>query len=266
MAVGKLGFLLSVTMISAVVTSLIVNIHLFAVNNEMTVELSDLQTQMQGLQTQIQDLRTQIQDLQQKSDVQSQLYLINYEAAIHTVELGTDYVTIKGTIFNCGTDSVANVFLYIRIYDIENFLLKTEEVPLGTIAHKSYKNFETDIEVEGANSVTLYLGMLNLLGAINSNPSGWVNRTVVIEGKLSGPSCYIPEDHPPWNYELFGPDETIETIGTLETVAIGVLWNGRDQYAFEDVIVIGVVREGHFYSWGHTTVCYYIEAQKIVRF
>ena len=104
------------------------------------------------------------------------------------------------------------------------------------------------------------------IAEINSNLSAWVNKSVVIEGKLCGPSIYIPESVPPWNYELFGPNETIETIGKPETVAIGVLWNGEDQYAFENVIVTGVIREGHWiYLWGHTPVCYYIEAHEVIR-
>lgn len=262
---GKLGFFLSVIMMGVIVTSLIVNIHLFGIIHQLNEVNNQLDDEISDLRMQIQDLQRQIQDLQQIPDLQSQLYLLNYEATVHTIEFGTDYVTIKGTIFNSGSDSVSNVFLYIRIYDIEDSLIKTEEVPLGTIAHKSYKNFDTDIEAEGANSVALYLGHIHLLGEINSNPSVWLNRTVMVEGKLSGPSYYIPEDHPPWNYELFGPNETIETLGKPETVAIVVLWNGEVQYAFADVIVIGVVREGRLYSWGHTTVCYYIEAQEIIR-
>ena len=101
---------------------------------------------------------------------------------------------------------------------------------------------------------------------IKSNPSAWVNRTVVVEGKLCGPSVYIPESVPPWDYTLFGPNETIETLGKLETVAIGVLWNGEDHYAFENVKVVGIVREGRWiYFWGEHPVCYYIEAQEIIR-
>lgn len=50
MCVGKLGFLLSVAMISAVITSLIVNVHLFGVINQLNDELSDLGKQIQDLQ------------------------------------------------------------------------------------------------------------------------------------------------------------------------------------------------------------------------
>ena len=104
------------------------------------------------------------------------------------------------------------------------------------------------------------------IGEVNSNPSVWVNRTVVVEGKLCGPLGFIPEAVPPWNYELFGPNETIETIGKPETVVIGVLWNGEDDYAFEIIRVVGVVRKGRCgYLWEEPPVCYYIEAKKIDR-
>lgn len=169
MGVGKLGFFLSVTMISAIVTSLIVNIHLVGIINQLNTVNSQLNEE-------ISDLQMQIQDLQQTLDA------------------------------------------YIQ-------------------------------HIEGL-----------------SNLSAWVNKSIVIEGKLCGPSIYIPESVPPWNYELFGPNETIETIGKLGTVAMGVLWNGEDEYAFEKVIVIGVVREGHWlYLYGEQPVCYYIEAQEIIR-
>lgn len=65
--------------------------------------------------------------------------------------------------------------------------------------------------------------LATLIDEINSNPSAWVNKTVVVEGKLMGPSGYILEETPPWNYELAGPNETIETLGKRETVGIGVL-------------------------------------------
>jgi hypothetical protein len=48
--VGKSGFFLSVIMISAVVTSVIINIHLYAVNNQLKAELSGLRIQIQDLQ------------------------------------------------------------------------------------------------------------------------------------------------------------------------------------------------------------------------
>jgi hypothetical protein len=104
------------------------------------------------------------------------------------------------------------------------------------------------------------------IGKINSNPSTWVNKLVAVQGKLVGPLGFIVETMPPWNHQLFGINETIETIYKEETVVIGVLWNGKDDYSFEKTRIVGVVREGHWlYLWGEHPVCYYIEAKKIDR-
>ena len=104
------------------------------------------------------------------------------------------------------------------------------------------------------------------IGEINSNPSAWVHKMVVVEGELCGPMGFIPEAMPPWNYELFGSNETIETIGRKEAVNISVLWNCQDDYNFENTKVVGVVREGRFGDlYGEGPVCYYIEAKKIDR-
>jgi hypothetical protein len=104
------------------------------------------------------------------------------------------------------------------------------------------------------------------IGEINSNPSSWVNKMVVVEGKLVGPMGFIPEATPPWNYELLRSNETVETIGKKGTVSIGILWNYMDDYHFENTRVVGVVREGHWlYLYGERPVCYYIEAKRIDR-
>ena len=101
---------------------------------------------------------------------------------------------------------------------------------------------------------------------INSTPSAWVNKMVVVEGKLVGPMFSIPEEKYAWNYELFGINETIETIGKKEAVVIGVLWNGKGEYNFENTSVVGVFREGRCRNIiGEWLVCYYIEAKKIDR-
>jgi hypothetical protein len=90
---------------------------------------------------------------------------------------------------------------------------------------------------------------------------------VVVEGKLVGPMISNPEATPPWNYELFRSNQTIETISKKGTVSIGILWNFQDDYSFENTRVVGVVREGHWlsYLYGEPPACYYIEAKRIDR-
>lgn len=96
------------------------------------------------------------------------------------------------------------------------------------------------------------------------NPSAWVNQKVVVQGKLVGPLGFVAVGSPPpWNYELFGLNETIETIGKPEVVKCGVLWNKGD-YNFENTLIIGVIRRGVYFNaaW-EEKICYYIEAQEI---
>jgi hypothetical protein len=85
------------------------------------------------------------------------------------------------------------------------------------------------------------------------NPSAWVNRTVVVEGSLTGPFGHVAEDAPPYNYEL-------NSNGT-----IGVLWSRSDtQCSSTHVRIQGVVRQGKKAAglWP-ILVCYYIEAETV---
>jgi hypothetical protein len=86
------------------------------------------------------------------------------------------------------------------------------------------------------------------------NPSAWVNKEVVVEGNLTGPLVFIPENAPPWNYEL-------SSNGTR----IGVLWNRDDVYNSVNVRVSGVVRQGRRAGGllEPPPICYYIEAERI---
>jgi cell division protein FtsL len=95
-----------------------------------------------------------------------------------------------------------------------------------------------------------------LLNIVTSDPSAWVNRTVVVEGVISR---FLPPGFwwPPWNYEL-------NSSGTT----IGVSWNGIFLNG-ENVTVLGVVTGGRcnemlangtFTSYGPV---YFIEAERI---
>lgn len=112
--------------------------------------------------------------------------------------------------------------------------------------------------------VSVFMASLNLFAfratvqatsvdEIRLNPSAWVNKEVVVEGKLTGPLVFVPENAPPWNYEL-------SSNGTL-----GVLWNSSSVYNSISVRVYGVVREGR-QAGGLVEpppICYYVEAERI---
>jgi hypothetical protein len=85
----------------------------------------------------------------------------------------------------------------------------------------------------------------------------WVNRTVVVEGNLSGWFGYFPEDMPPWNYEWVNPDGTLNDY-------FGVFWGGGNFFNSTNVIVVGVVREGELELNGDFLPAYFIEAERII--
>jgi len=93
------------------------------------------------------------------------------------------------------------------------------------------------------------------LDEIVLNPSAWVNKTVVVEGRLTGSFGHVPEGAPPYDYELSSNGTTI-----------GVFGNNTDiDYDSVSVRVYGVVRWGRraggltYPSLG----VYYIEAERI---
>lgn len=104
----------------------------------------------------------------------------------------------------------------------------------------------------------LYANM-QTIDEIHANPSAWMNRTVVVEGKLSGPVGFIAAGiPPPCSHVLYRSNATSQS----EEVFIYIRWSGS--YEFEKTIVIGVLREGYwslFFGGGQ----HYIEALDVIR-
>jgi hypothetical protein len=96
------------------------------------------------------------------------------------------------------------------------------------------------------------------LNEITSNPSAWLNRTVVVEGNLSGPMFNMSR-FSPWQYNL-----------TYASAKIGVFWSMgvrlNDSVAAK---VYGVVRKVTVITEigidhpSTSTIVYYIEAEKV---
>ena len=92
-----------------------------------------------------------------------------------------------------------------------------------------------------------------------------VGQEVIIEGNLTGPWGFIPEEMPPWSYELLTSGGTV-----------GVSWNcppgDRYDYGGDRVRVYGVVKEG-FMAYGNSITwngsnwlpptVQYVEAERI---
>lgn len=80
---------------------------------------------------------------------------------------------------------------------------------------------------------SLMNGTETSLGIIVSNPSAWVNKTVVVQGAL-GVQIHLPWQITLWNYVL------VSSNGINQ---IGVLWNGAVPNSSQ-VQIYGVVRQG----------------------
>jgi hypothetical protein len=122
-------------------------------------------------------------------------------------------------------------------------------------------SLNSQISQLNANNVTT----LASINEITLDPSAWVNRTVVVEGKLNGPFAYVTSI--PWYYEL-SVNGTITPQNALGPNCIGVnLGNKGGAYESVNVVVIGVVRKGEIgtiVAGAQPTITYYIEAEYVL--
>jgi uncharacterized coiled-coil protein SlyX len=91
------------------------------------------------------------------------------------------------------------------------------------------------------------------------NPDAWLNKRVIVEGKLSGLVGFAPENIPPYDYILFRYNETSEA----STVFVGLSWNSSNLYDLANALVIGifssVIGDFEFHRGG-----YLIEAESVI--
>ncbi|MGA2768914.1 MAG: hypothetical protein ABSF24_11470 [Candidatus Bathyarchaeia archaeon] len=92
---------------------------------------------------------------------------------------------------------------------------------------------------------------------IASSPSAWLNRTVLVEGNMSGPSLFLqPEMFSPWQYNL-----------TSASAHIGVFWStGVALNGSVPVKVYGVIKEVTVFSSLQppvSSIVYYVNAEKV---
>ena len=117
------------------------------------------------------------------------------------------------------------------------------------------------------------------LDEITSDPSAWVNRTVTVEGALSGPYPPLSNPFEPSVNFLFELSSGNQTVGISLNAT---LWNGGDfwkQYNYDRVqtfsaIIYGLFKKGEAnFTLGNLEggpptitpmVFYYIEAQRIL--
>jgi hypothetical protein len=117
------------------------------------------------------------------------------------------------------------------------------------------------------------------VGIITSDPSAWVNKTVVLEGNVDGPLIYPGDWSPPYDCQLNSSGQVIglsfgasvnltslysnryvdATTGNGSTVRIYFLNSSIT------VRIHGIVKKGEISNLGPPQVTYYIEAEKVER-
>jgi len=125
-------------------------------------QVSQLQSQIDSLRSQLNAANSQITtDNTQISSLNSQitslkavqLIKVNFQSAdSHPVFSSSSSVTVSGAVLNSGTNTASNVVLTVQIYGANNNLLGSGTVSLGTIAGKSYQNFQQSFSYTGTTA------------------------------------------------------------------------------------------------------------------
>jgi DNA-binding transcriptional ArsR family regulator len=105
-------------------------------------------------------------------------------------------------------------------------------------------------------------GSLSVGDIVMSDPSAWVNRTVVVEGLL-GMVFFPAFESSPWNYELISGNQTIG-VSISTSVNMSAFWGMSNFSGY--VSIYGVVESGQFTFTDQQIppeVTYYIEAETV---
>jgi hypothetical protein len=106
-------------------------------------------------------------------------------------------------------------------------------------------SLNSEISQLNANNVTT----LASINEITLDPSAWVNRTVVVEGKLNGPLAYFTSI--PWYYEL-SANGTITPQDALGPNCIGVDLGNKGS-AYESANVVNLA-----FCFLDITLCFFV--------
>ena len=117
------------------------------------------------------------------------------------------------------------------------------------------------------------------INIIKSDPSAWVNKTVVVEGHLDGPELMMPDSSVPYNYGLNSSGQWIGVSFWHTGVNLTSFYSNKyisSSYGNGTTIriyfvnssltvrIYGIVREGYQYFFNTPeNVVYYIEAQEV---
>jgi hypothetical protein len=160
---------------------------------------------------------------------------------------------------------------YTLIINDKNTTISSLKSQISQLNSKT-TNLQNQIASDNSTIISLSSNVTNLKEELNSilngsssigdiimrDPSAWVNRTVIVEGILSGLLVFPTFEHSPWDYELSSDNLTIG-VSLSANVNTSSFWNSSGS-----VRIYGVVEKGEItFTFGPSEVTYYIEAEAV---
>jgi hypothetical protein len=144
-------------------------------------------------------------------------------------------------------------FLRSQIAELEN-KVSTNNASIANLQN----HLDTLLNLTGANIISI--------NQINNDPGAWENKTVVVEGNLSGGWGYFTAIS--YYYVLSSNGTIVRNSLDLDPNSIGVNLRIADGgvYDYVHAVIIGVVKKGFIgnLSFTNPTIIYYIEEETIL--
>lgn len=149
--------------------------------------------------------------------------------------------------------------LNLKLTNFQNQLASDNSTINSLLSNATYLQKELNSILNWSSSTT---------DTIMSDPSPWVNGTVIVQGSLDGPVITPAYESLPYGYEVsFGIYSIgVSLGGNLANVSSLLFTSSPPFEASLPVMIYGVVKKGEAsFSFGPSQVAYYIEAEAVVQ-
>lgn len=194
---------------------------------------------------------------------------------VETKVVGRSFVIALGTVFIVILAGVVGVFSYyivVKNNTIASLNTQNSELNVNvTDLHKQLASYNSSINSLTVNITNLQEELNTILNwsssiedMVLSDPSDWVNRTVIVDGNLSG--MFVPVlEHLPYNYDLISSNQTIGVSLNPNMVTNSSFWYQVIEFS-APARIYGVVEKGEITTTSNShppQVTYYIEAETV---
>jgi DNA-binding transcriptional ArsR family regulator len=143
--------------------------------------------------------------------------------------------------------------LNLNFTNLQNQLASDNSTIVSLLSNVTYLQEELNNILNWSSSVT---------NMITTDPSPWENRTVIVEGDLSGILIYPVSEQVPWTNLLFTDNQSIGVLcANAKFINMSTISLKQVLFDYGPAIICGVVEKGEIYYTGlPSEVTYYIEA------